>query len=316
MKKKTAKTPAKKASASKRVPFPELRTVPLMPGPAEVVASNVNVRGQAKLKSEVVTQVTKGQTVTVIEEIVRNNSGPMEPSAWAKIALPPNTHVWVHSDFINAADQTVKPRKLNLRSGPGENYSVIGVLQRGDTVKPVTAKGVWMEIEPPAGAYAFMAAQYLKQEPAAPPTPAPAPEPAPVEPAPTPTIVAAVPPVAPPPTEAPALPPPTETPAVTNAPAETPAEIPTEMEVEEPPPPRIVQREGIVRSGTSIQAPSPFVLISPVDGRKMDYLYTTSTNLDLRRYKGLRIIVTGEEGLDERWGNTPVLTIQRIQVIE
>jgi hypothetical protein len=45
-------------------------------------------------------------------------------------------------------------------------------------------------------------------------------------------------------------------------------------------------------------------------------LYTTARDLDLGRYKGLRIIVTGEEGLDERWRNTPVLTIQRIQVLE
>jgi hypothetical protein len=36
----------------------------------------------------------------------------------------------------------------------------------------------------------------------------------------------------------------------------------------------------------------------------------------MRRYKGLRIIVTGEEGLEERWGNTPVITIQKIQVLE
>ena len=57
-------------------------------------------------------------------------------------------------------------------------------------------------------------------------------------------------------------------------------------------------------------------LISPENGRNINYLYTTSTNLDLRRYKGLRIIVTGEEGLDERWENTPVITIQKIQVVE
>ena len=66
----------------------------------------------------------------------------------------------------------------------------------------------------------------------------------------------------------------------------------------------------------SIQAPSKFALVSPVDGRNINYLYTTSTNLDLRRYKGLRIIVTGEEGLDERWKNTPVISIQRIQVVQ
>ena len=307
-KKKAAKKKVeKKAAAKKKAPAPELKTVPLVAGPATVVASNVNVRGQAKLKSEVVTRITKGQSVTVLEEIVRNNSGPEEPSAWAKIALPPGAHVWINTAFIDAGNQTVKPKKLNLRSGPGENYSVIGLLHSGDAVKTVTTKGDWTEIEAPTSAYAFMAAQYLKQGPAE----APAPTPAPPEPAPAPTIVAAVPPVAPPPTENPVVPPSTETPAMTN-----PVTPPSEPVVEEPPPPRIVQREGIVRGMTSIQAPSKFVLVSPENGRDIDYLFTTSKDLDLRRYKGLRIIVTGEEGLDERWGNTPVITIQKIQVLE
>jgi len=298
-----AKAVKKKAVAKKKAPVLELRTVPLVAGPAEVVASNVNVRGQAKLKSEVVTRVTKGQSVTVLEEIVRNNSGPEEPSAWAKIVLPPGAHAWVSSAYINASNQTVLPKKLHLRSGPGENYSVIGLLQRGDALKEITTKGEWTEIEPPTGAYAFVAAQYLKQESAPPPVAVVTPP----EPEPTPTTVAVVPPVAPPPIEPPTVTPTPETPGMTNTP---------EPVVEEPPPPRIVQREGIVRGMTSIQAPSRFKLVSPENGKDIDYLYTTAKDLDLRRYKGLRIIVTGEESLDERWGNTPVITIQRIQVLE
>lgn len=344
--KQAPKASAKKAPARTMAALPELRTVPLVAGPAMVVASNVNVRGQAKLTSEIVGRVTKDQSVTVIEEIVRNNSGPNEPSAWAKIALPPGARVWVHNAFINATDQTVVPRRLNLRSGPGENYSVIGLLHRGDAVKQVTTNADWIEIEPPANAYAFVAAQYLRQgapapsapgptavtavAPVAPPPTQPAPTPGtvvvippgptqPIEPAPTPTIVAAAPAVAPPPTESPVLPPPAETPVVA-APTEAPVmtsepEMPEVPEIEEPPP-RIVEREGIVRGMTSIQAPSKFVLVSPDTGQNIDYLYTTSRQLDLRRYKGLRIIVTGEEALDERWGNTPVLTIQRIHVVE
>ena len=163
-KKKGQKTPPKKGMAKKKAPTPALKTVPLVPGPATVVATHVNVRGQPKLKSEIVTRVTKGDSVTVLEEIVRNNSGPDEPSAWAKIVLPPNAHVWVSSALIDSSNQTVKAKKLNVRSGPGENYSVIGRLQHGDAVKPVTTKGDWTEIEPPASAYAFMAAQYLSQE--------------------------------------------------------------------------------------------------------------------------------------------------------
>ena len=76
LKKKSKKKSEKKTAPQKLAPVYELKTVPLAPGPAMVAASNVNVRGQAKLKSEVLTRLTKGQTVTVMEEIVHNNSGP------------------------------------------------------------------------------------------------------------------------------------------------------------------------------------------------------------------------------------------------
>ena len=162
-----------------------------------------------------------------------------------------------------------------------------------------------MEIEAPAGAFAFVAAQYLKQE--APVLAAVKP----AEPAPTPTPVAEPPVVATTTTETTnPTPPPVITP--------TPPVIAPEPEpvVPEPLPPRVVQHEGIVKGTWSVQAPTRFALVSPETGKTVNYLYTTSTNLDLSRYKGLHIVVTGEEGLDERWVNTPVITIQRIQVVE
>ena len=224
--------------------------------------------------------------------------------------------MWVNTAYIDATNKTVVPRKLNVRSGPGENYSVLGVMARGEAVNDAGgAKGSWIEIEAPTNAYAFVASQYLKQEPPA-ATPA---EPAkPAEPPATPATVTEPPTVAAAPGEPPSTPPtaPGEQPAVTNVPPELAAAtnaIPVE---EEPPPKRIVQRRGQVRGTASIQAPTQFALFSVETGRMIDYLYTTSPNLDLRRYKGLQIIVTGEEGLEERWGNTPVITIQKIQVVE
>ena len=305
-KKKTAKKKSSGTAAAKKGGAgAELKTVPLVAGPALVIASNVNVRGQAGLKGEVLGRVTKGQPVTVLGEVTLKKSGPEEPSAWAKILLPTNIHVWVSASHIEATNKTVRARKLNVRGGPGENYSVLGVLKRGDAIKELNTKGDWLEIEPPSDAFAFVAAQYLKQEP---------PGAAPTEPAPAPATVAEAPPVATAPTEAPAAPAPTEAPATTNAPVpEAPAPTPA---VEEPPPKRIVQREGIVRGTVSIQAPTRFELVSPDNGRAIDYLHTTARDLDLSRYKGMRIIVTGEEALDERWQNTPVITIQRIQVLE
>jgi len=324
-----AKTPARK---SRRTAASELRSVPLVPGPAVVSATRVNLRGRAGLIGEVIGKLTNGQPVNVIEEVTLKNSKADEPSAWAKINLPESVNVWVHSAFIDRDTMTVKANKLNLRGGPGENYSVLGRVQKGDAIRELQTKGNWIEIEAPASAYAFVAAQYLTQESSAiVSTPVPQPEIQPeVVTEPTPVVTATVP-------ENPTIAAPgndliAEAPSANAAEPGTPeagmAEAGTpeaatremtsepEVAVEENLPPRIVQREGLVRSTISIQAPTKFELVSPDNFRPINYLFTTSTNLDLSRYKGLHIIVTGEEGLDERWKNTPVITIQQIRVID
>lgn len=299
---------------------PEPSSTPLMPGPAVVKVSpfsRVMVRGRAGLRGEIIGRMTNGEPVTVIEEVDLKHSGPDEPSAWAKIELPMKVHPWVHSSYVDPSSKTVTATTLNVRGGPGENYSVLGTLHKGETVQEIGSKGVWIQIEAPTNAYAFMAAPYLTQEaPAlAVATQETTAEPVTTEPLPTPETVAKEPAIATAPTNTPAVP---EMAAGTNevAAATTGEETQETPAVAEPPPPHIVQREGYVRSTFSIQAPTPFELISPDTHRIINYLYTTSTNLDLSRYKGLHIVVTGEEGLDERWRNTPVILIRRIQVLD
>jgi uncharacterized protein YgiM (DUF1202 family) len=311
---KTKKAPAKKAEkkpVAKKAPAYQLRTVPLVAGSATVVASNVNVRGQAKLNSEIITRLHKDQAVTVLEEVKLNNSGPDEPSAWARIILPESAKVWVNAQFIDQTNKTVKPKKLKLRAGPGENYSFIGTLKQGDTIREITNRNDWIEIQAPAEAYGFVAAQYLKQDTNAPVEVAVAPTSTNTVSEPS-TVVAGTEPVVPPAEPATTVPAETNT---TAAVTETTTNEPPAV-VEEPPKPRIVQREGIVRGTFSIQAPTKYELISIENKRAINYLHATSPTLDLSRYKGMHIIVTGEEGLDERWHNTPVIDIQRIQVLD
>ena len=302
-------------SAATEAPISE-PTVVLMPGPAEVGVSTVNVRGQASFNGEVISHLAKGDTVTVLEQINLHKHKPSEPAQWAKIAFPTNAYAWVDSRYIDADAKTVKPKKLNLRAGPGENYSVVGLVTHGTPVSEVSNKGNWMEIEPPTNAYAFVAAMYLKQE-----TVASAPPVAPTpEPTPTPTPVTEAQPLV---TEATNAAVAAETSATTVATAETNApsteetNAVAEAETNAPPPlPRIVTHEGFVRHVTSVIAPTAYELYDTNTWTTINYLYTTSTNLNLSRYNGLHIVVTGEEGLAERWKDTPVLTIQRIIVVE
>ena len=266
----------RKAAVAKPISEP---TVALVPGPAEVAVKNVNVRGQAGLKGEVVAHLVKGDAVTVLGQINLDKHKADEPAQWAKIALSSSTHVWINSKFVDAASKTVSAKKLNMRGGPGENFSVLGVLERGTAVNEITTKGDWMQIDPPGNSYAFVAAMYLKQE-------APAPAPAPVP-----------------------------TPVAEPQPVMTQPTAPTAPSEPTVPPVRVVTHEGVVRGVVSPVAPTKYELYDPATGVNINYLYTTSPTLDLSKYVNMRIIVTGEEGLDVRWKDTPLINIQNIQVI-
>lgn len=318
---------------------------------ATVKGDIINVRGKPTIFSEVVTQLKQGESVTILEEITIAKPKAGEPQKWARIQMPANVPVWVNATYIDSANNTVKARKLNLRAGPGENYSVVGLLVHGDTVKPIRSKEEWTEIESVTNAYAFVSCDLLEAATEAPAAvaapaekkvektaekpvekPAEKPEPAKAEvpaatppPAPAPVTVETVKPAQPAepahdaPVPAPAKPAAAK-PAATNAapavpaPALTPPPVaPPVAEIEEPAPRRIVRREGVVHMVGSIQAPTYFQLQSTDNGKLIDYLHSSKTNIVLEHFRGQKVIVTGEEYMDERWTNTPMIEIDFLQ---
>ncbi len=253
--------PPKRAVVRRAIKEP---AVSFVPGPAEVAVSNLAVRGQAGLKGEVITHLSKGEPVTVVSQINLDKHAVGEPAHWAKIALPSTVHVWVNAKYIDGANKTVSTKRLNLRAGPGENFSVLGTLERGTPVNELETKGNWIKIEAPANACAFVAAMYLSQT-APPPVVATAPPPTPM-PVPEAQPIVTTPPAMPPPVE------PTPAPAI--------AAVDTNV----PPPPRVVSHEGVVRHVGSIIAPTEYELYDPSTDKNINYLYPTIGTLDLSQY--------------------------------
>ena len=302
-----AEKPAKKAKASAAT-IAE-KPVVLSPGAATIAGKNVNVRGKASFKGEVVTKLQNGDSVTVIEQVILSKPKAGEPSNWAKIALPASAHVWVHSSYVTA-EKTVKPKKLNVRSGAGENYSIVGTLEQGAAVKEISTKGSWTEIEAPASAFAFVAAMFIQQAPGGPEAVSPIVTIQPPEPTTSPV------------TDEPIIASNTTDIGNTNASAEPTPVVAVNPNAAAPPAvieeilvPRTVSHEGIVRRSVSIQAPTEYALYAKENNKLINYLYSPTVVLDISRYYGRHIIVSGQEGLDERWINTPVLTIQKIYVV-
>jgi len=305
-------------------------------------SDNVNVRAQASTIGEIVTRLKKGEPVVILEEIAVKKPKKDEPSRWARIAFPLNTPVWINAAFVDATNGTVKVKKLNVRAGPGENYSVIGRLAKDDAVKEIRRKEGWMEIQAPTNAFAFVALELLTKvgtttnasmaetaaptvAPAAPAAPPPlevvtntaeTKTAVPVEPEKATTIA----PVKPEPT-APAIPtpaPPVVTETVTNAP---PTQVVTNVAPVEAPAAerpvlaqkRVVAREGTVRRAYSLAAPTGFALENAETGLMMDYLYPANARIQLKQFLGYRVIVTGQEGVDKRWPATPVLMVETVE---
>jgi uncharacterized protein YgiM (DUF1202 family) len=364
--------------------------------PATINRNHINIRAAPSVNSEVVTRLQKGDKVTFLDEVPVDKPKKDEPARWAVIKLPQGAKVWVYTGFLDDNHKVKSPR-LNLRAGPGENYSVLGRLERGAEVKEIRRMDDWIEIEPPDTARAYVDATFidrpqaeagqaiaeaakspLEQKPvvyeppakpvAQPTVPAPQPQPQP-------TVVAEA-PKEQPKVEAPKLAvksepdskPPETKPATTTV-AETPTPPPAKPEENKPAattptppditkpagevvapgpvtassaagpdapgatrvlPPvgpvvitpqtipvtekRVVRREGQVRSTKfNIQAPTYFELVGE-RGRILNYISGEKGGFKLKDYKGLRVIVTGEEGIDPRYPERPLIELETIEI--
>ena len=97
---------------------------------------------------------------------------------------------WVSSDLITP-DITLKVtgEYVNLRSGPGTTYSIVGQVTRGQTLTLLDAVDNWYIVKTPTVARAYISASLVEKEGTSAPS-APAPTPAPAAPAPTPAPTA------------------------------------------------------------------------------------------------------------------------------
>ena len=308
------KAAAKKPVAAKAAAKPAVKKAEPVyhPEPGVAKQGNVNIRGQALFNSEIVGHLKKGEAVTILEEITLKKAKKDEPSRWYRIVLPPTAGAWVHASFVDAG--AVKVTRLNLRGGPGEEYSVLGRIEKGTPVKQLETKGDWIKVEAPTNSYGFVAAHLLDKTPMAIAAAPAAPKPPEIVSTPPPTTETVTPPTTPAIPEAPVVPP--TTPVVT-APPTTPAVPVVEPVVDVPVEKvkKIVSREGFLKGSVSIQAPTYFELRSLDTGKTIEYIFSPSTNLMLKEFKGQRVIVTGEELLDERWQNTPVIIVDTLQTV-
>jgi uncharacterized protein YgiM (DUF1202 family) len=129
----------------------------------KIAGTRVNIRARPTINSEVVTQLNSGDPVTVVDEVKLTSPGKDEPAEWSKIIYPTKeTMVWVHSDYVTNEGIVTASKFLNVRSGPGENFSKVGELHNGDEIQIVDRADKWIAMAPNRECFAYVASSLLE----------------------------------------------------------------------------------------------------------------------------------------------------------
>ena len=114
----------------------------------------VNVRSGANTNFEIVSKLAKGDKVVILGKSYE----------WFKIQLPSLSNVFIRADYIKELGDhggEVIGTKVNIRSKPDSNASVLGQLAQGNVVKLSTKTNDWWQIEPPSGTSAWVHSSFV-----------------------------------------------------------------------------------------------------------------------------------------------------------
>jgi len=150
----------------------------------KVTGDRVSLRSNPDINSELLDRAMRGEELVFLGKT----------NGWVAVQAPESLDFWVSGKFVQ--NGTVQPAKLNVRSGPSPNYSVVCVVNKGDSVALRGEFNEWLKIAPPFGSQVWISEDYV--EILEPPKPEPVVEPEPVavepEPEPEPVVVAPQPP--------------------------------------------------------------------------------------------------------------------------
>ncbi len=127
-----------------------------------VLNERVNIRTRPSIASEVIQQLNTGENVTILDRINLNDPQPNEPKEWFRIKIPSSTELWISSEYIDGSNK-VNASRLNVRAGPGQNFSVVGRIERDTVVQPIRASAGWTAIQPLDATVAYVASEYIRE---------------------------------------------------------------------------------------------------------------------------------------------------------
>ena len=116
-----------------------------------VTGNRVSLRSKPNIQAGILDKAMKGQELIFFSET----------NGWTSVQAPEQLDFWVSGQYLK--DGVVVPPKLNVRSGPSGNYTVMCVVKKGDQLDVRGAFNDWIKIAPPKGSKVWISSKYVER---------------------------------------------------------------------------------------------------------------------------------------------------------
>jgi len=130
-------------------------TVEKYPFLGEVNTDDLNLRAGPNINYRSFFQLSSGAMLVVYGK----------EYSWYKVRLPHHTDCYVKTEYIQFSQgkSTSKVNNLRVRSGPGFNYSVIGKLDKGETIYIKSEGKDWTKVYPTKNSYGWVHSKHVNR---------------------------------------------------------------------------------------------------------------------------------------------------------
>jgi SH3-like domain-containing protein len=121
----------------------------------EITENDVNIRAGQSVSFDKVGRLAEKDTIVVVEKSYN----------WYKIKLPSRASSYVHAKYVNPLGDNIGEitgERLNIRAGPGVQYSPLGQLEKGTLVRLLDQKDEWYRIEPAERSYGWVMDKFVR----------------------------------------------------------------------------------------------------------------------------------------------------------
>ncbi len=116
----------------------------------KVIGDRVSLRPEPHTDCEVLDRAMRG------EELIYIN----QTNDWIAVQAPSNLNFWVFGEYVD--NGVVLPKKLNVRSGPSQNYNVVTIALRDEELQVRGEFNGWLKIAPPKGSRVWISADFTE----------------------------------------------------------------------------------------------------------------------------------------------------------